>query len=168
MQSQATLRDQRDLLLQALQAQARQIAGIDLAPIFVDPGTFADRTNRGQYGAVPNSTTEQEDGLTLYFHYLPRDLGGSINYSRTTAPEVLARLSEGASNLNHQKRFDAYAGLQRFSLLEQAYGLPLYVPEDQIASSTRVHGVARAGFGTWWRTQPECRAQHGSPSSSAS
>jgi peptide/nickel transport system substrate-binding protein len=146
MQSQVTLRDQRDLLLQALQAQARQNAGIDLTLSYVDSGTYADRQNSGRYGAVPNSTTGQEDGLTLYFHYLPRDLGGSINYSRTTAPEVLAWLNDAASTLDRQKRFDAYAGLQRFALLELAYGLPLYVPEDQIAASTRVHGVGFRPF----------------------
>jgi peptide/nickel transport system substrate-binding protein len=146
VQSQATLRDQRDVLLQALQAQARQNAGIDLALNYVDAGTYADRQKSGKYGAIPNSTTTQENGVTLYFHYLPRDQGGSINYSRTEAPEVLAWLSTAASTLDAKERFDTYAKLQRFAIVEQAYGLPLYVPEDQIAASTRVRGVGFRPF----------------------
>jgi peptide/nickel transport system substrate-binding protein len=146
VQSQATLRDQRDILLQAAQAQARQNAGIDLALHYVDAGTYANRQKDGEYGVIPNSTTTQENGVTIYFHYLPRDKGGSINYSRTEAPEVSAWLDEGASTLDAKKRFDIYARLQRFALVEQAYGLPLYVPEDQIAASIRVKGIGFRPF----------------------
>ncbi|WP_448955374.1 ABC transporter substrate-binding protein [Labrys neptuniae] len=143
VQSQVTLRDQRDILLQAAQAQARQNAGIDLALRYVDAGTYTQRQNDGVYGSIPNSTTTQENGVTLYFHYLPRAKGGSINFSRTQAPEVSAWLEEAASTLDVKKRFEIYARLQRFALLEQAYGLPLYVPDDQIAAAARVKG---AGF----------------------
>lgn len=146
VQAQVTMRDQRDLLIQAAQAQARQNAGIALVPVLADSGTYTDRQNTGRYGAIPNSTTEQEDGLTLYFHYLPRKLGGSINYSRTEVPEVLAWLDGAASTLDRQKRFDHYAALQRFAVLDQAYGVPLYVPEDQIAASAKVHGVGFRSF----------------------
>nr|WP_245973723.1 ABC transporter substrate-binding protein [Bosea caraganae] len=146
VQSQATVRDQRDILLQAVQAQARQNAGIELALQYVDAGTYANRQNDGQYGIIPNSTTTQENGLTIYFHYLPRSKGGSINYSRTEAPEVSAWLDEAASTLDAKKRFEIYAKLQRFALLEQAYGLPLYVPDDQIAASTRIKGVGFRPF----------------------
>ncbi|TXR50399.1 ABC transporter substrate-binding protein [Phyllobacterium endophyticum] len=146
VQSQATLRDQRDVLLQALQAQARQNAGIDLALNYVDAGTYSDRQKSGQYGAIPNSTTTQENAVTIYFHYLPRDLGGSINYSRTEAPEVLAWLKGAASTLDHEERSDIYGSLQRFAILEQAYGLPLYVPEDQVAAAANVRGVGFRPF----------------------
>ncbi|SCX31184.1 Nickel-binding periplasmic protein precursor [Agrobacterium rosae] len=146
IQSQVTLRDQRDILLQAVQAQARQNAGIDLALQYVDTGTYANRQKDGQYGIIPNSTTTQENGTTIYFHYLPRDKGGSINYSRTEAPEISAWLDEAASTLDAKKRFEIYAKLQRFTLLEQAYGLPLYVPEDQIAASAQVQGVGFRSF----------------------
>lgn len=146
VQSQATLRDQRDILLQAVQAQARQNAGIDIALQYVDSGTYSSRQKDGQYGIIPNSTTTQENGVTIYFHYLPRDKGGSINYSRTEAPEVSAWLEAGASTLDPKKRFEIYAELQRFALLEQAYGLPLYVPDDQIVAAARVKGIGFRPF----------------------
>jgi peptide/nickel transport system substrate-binding protein len=143
IQSQATLRDQRDILLQAVQAQARQNAGIDLALQYVDAGTYANRQKDGQYGVIPNSTTTQENAVTIYFHYLPRAKGGSINYHRSEAPEISAWLDEAAYALDRQKRFDIYAKLQRYAIEEQALGLPLYVPEDQIAAAVTVKG---AGF----------------------
>lgn len=146
VQSQATLRDQRDILLEAIQAQARQNADIDLALRYVDAGTYANRQRDGQYGIIPNSTTTQENGVTIYFHYLPRDKGGSINYSRTIAPEISVWLEEAASTLDAQRRFDIYAKLQRFALLEQALGLPLYVPDDQIAAAAQVKGVGFRPF----------------------
>ncbi|MBN8953570.1 MULTISPECIES: ABC transporter substrate-binding protein [unclassified Rhizobium] len=146
VQSQATLRDQRDVLLEAVQAQARQNAGIDIVLRYVDAGTYVNRQNDGQYGIIPNSTTAQENGLTLYFHYLPREKGGSINYSRTVASEISTWLAEAASTLDAKKRFEIYSALQRFALQEQALGLPLYVPDDQIAASAAVKGVGFRPF----------------------
>ncbi|WCK04985.1 ABC transporter substrate-binding protein [Agrobacterium tumefaciens] len=146
VQSQSTVRDQRDILLQAVQAQLRQNAGIDLALQYVDAGTYSSRQKDGQYGVIPNSTTTQENGVTIYFHYLPRDKGGSINYSRTEAPEISAWLDEAASTLDQQKRFEIYAKLQRYAILEQALGLPLYVPDDQIAAAAAVKGVGFRPF----------------------
>ena len=146
VQSQATVRDQRDILLQAVQAQARQHAGIDIALQYVDAGTYTIRQKDGQYGIIPNSTTTQENGVTIYFHYLPRDKGGSINYSRTEAPEVSTWLDEAASTLDQKKRFEIYARLQRYAIVEQALGLPLYVPDDQIAASIEVKGVGFRKF----------------------
>lgn len=148
IQSQSTVRDQRDILLQAVQAQARQHAGIDIALQYVDAGTYTTRQKDGQYGIIPNSTTTQENGVTIYFHYLPRDKGGSINYSRTEAPEVSAWLDEAASTLDAKKRFEIYAKLQRYAIVEQVLGLPLYVPDDQIAASIEVKGI---GFRTFKR-----------------
>ncbi|MDH0911814.1 ABC transporter substrate-binding protein [Rhizobium pusense] len=146
VQSQSTVRDQRDILLQAVQAQVRQHAGIDLALQYVDAGTYSSRQKDGQYGIIPNSTTTQENGVTIYFHYLPRGKGGSINYSRTEAPEISAWLDEAASTLDQQKRFEIYAKLQHYAILEQALGLPLYVPDDQIAAVVAVKGVGFRPF----------------------
>ncbi|QND44927.1 ABC transporter substrate-binding protein (plasmid) [Rhizobium lusitanum] len=146
VQAQVTLRDQRDVLLQAFQAQVRQSAGIELILNNVDSGIYSERQKSGKYGAIPNSTTNQGNAVTIYFHYLPPDQGGSINYSRTEAPEVLGWLNKAASTLDAKERFTIYADLQRFAIVEQAYGLPLYVPEDQIAASTRVRGVGFRPF----------------------
>ncbi|SCX31190.1 ABC transporter substrate-binding protein [Agrobacterium rosae] len=145
IQAQATVRDQRDVLLQALQAQARQTAGIDLAIVFVDAGTYTERRKTGQFGSIANSNTPT-DAIDIEYHYLPLDAGGSINYSRASAPELATWLKEAASTLDHKTRFDLYAKLQRFALVDQAYALPLYEPEDQVAAAAHVKGISFRPF----------------------
>jgi peptide/nickel transport system substrate-binding protein len=141
IQAQATVRDQRDVLLQAIQAQARQNAGIDLAITYVDAGTYADRRTSGHYGAIANSNTPT-DGIDIENHYLPLDRGGALNYSRASAPELVALLGAASATLDGKRRFDLYARLQRFAIVDQAYALPLYEPEDQVAASSYVHGIS--------------------------
>ncbi|NTJ61310.1 ABC transporter substrate-binding protein [Agrobacterium rhizogenes] len=145
IQAQATVRDQRDVLLQALQAQARQNAGIDLKIVFVDAGTYTDRRKTGQFGSIANSNTPT-DAIDIEYHYLPLDRGGSINYSRAFAPELSQWLNEAASTLDQKKRFDLYSKLQRFAILDQAYALPLYEPEDQVAAASYVKGISFRPF----------------------
>ncbi|WP_416409153.1 ABC transporter substrate-binding protein [Agrobacterium rosae] len=145
IQAQATVRDQRDVLLQALQAQARQTAGIDLAIVFVDAGTYTERRKTGQFGSIANSNTPT-DAIDIEYHYLPLDAGGSINYSRASAPELATWLKEAASTLDHKTRSDLYAKLQRFALVDQAYALPLYEPEDQVAAAAHVKGISFRPF----------------------
>lgn len=140
VQAQATVRDQRDVLLQALQAQARQVAGIDLAINYVDAGTYTDRRKTGQFGSIANSNTPT-DAIDIEYHYLPLQKGGTINYSRAEAPELAQWLNEAASTLDQKKRFEIYAKLQRFAILDQAYAIPLYEPEDQVAAASYVKGI---------------------------
>jgi peptide/nickel transport system substrate-binding protein len=145
IQAQATVRDQRDVLLQALQAQARQNAGIDLAINYVDAGTYTDRRKTGRFGAIANSNTPT-GGIDIENRYLPVDGGGALNYSRAHAPELVPWVEAAAGTLDQRKRFEIYARLQRFSILEQAYALPLYEPEDQVAAAAHVRGVSFRSF----------------------
>ncbi|MEP7454002.1 ABC transporter substrate-binding protein [Phyllobacterium sp. SB3] len=145
VQAQATVRDQRNVLLEAVQAQARQNAGIDLSVSYVDAGTYTDRRKTGQFGSIANSNTPT-DAIDIEYHYLPIDQGGSINYSRAAAPELLTWLKAAASTLDAKERFALYAKLQRFAIVDQAYALPLYEPEDQIAAASYVKGISFRQF----------------------
>ncbi|MFT4181986.1 MAG: ABC transporter substrate-binding protein [Rhizobium sp.] len=145
VQAQATVRDQRDVLLQALQAQARQNAGIDLTISYVDAGTYTDRRKTGVFGSIANSNTPT-DAIDIEYHYLPLDKGGSINYSRASAPELLTWLKAASSTLDGKERFALYAKLQRFAIVDQAYALPLYEPEDQVAAASYVKGISFRPF----------------------
>ncbi|HEX8048322.1 ABC transporter substrate-binding protein [Rhizobium sp.] len=145
VQAQATVRDQRDVLLQALQAQARQNAGIDLLINYVDAGTYTDRRKTGIFGSIANSNTPT-NAIDIEYHYLPLDKGGSINYSRASAPELLTWLKAAASTLDDKERFALYAKLQRFAIVDQAYALPLYEPEDQVAAASYVKGISFRPF----------------------
>lgn len=145
VQAQATVRDQRDVLLQALQAQARQVAGIDLAINYVDAGTYTDRRKTGQFGSIANSNTPT-DAIDIEYHYLPLQKGGTINYSRAEAPELAQWLNAAASTLDTKKRFEVYAKLQRFAIVDQAYAIPLCEPEDQVAAANYVKGITFRPF----------------------
>lgn len=150
VQSQVTVRDQRDVLLEAVQAQARQRLGIELKIRYVDPGTYYQYIKNGNYGSIPNSH-DDTDGLDLENHYLPIDAGGAINYSRTDAPQVSAWLNEAAHTLDETKRKAIYSELQNYAILQQALAIPLYAPDDEIAAASHVHGI---GFRTF-RQIPE-------------
>ncbi|KVM58848.1 MULTISPECIES: ABC transporter substrate-binding protein [Burkholderia] len=140
VQAQATVRDQRDVLLQALQAQARQRLGIDLKLQYVDDGTYTEARKSGKYGAIANSNTPP-DGIDIEGHYLPFDRGGALNYSRAAAPELTRWLQAAAATRDRAERGKLYGQLQHFAIVEQAYALPLYEPEDQIAAATAVQGL---------------------------
>jgi len=145
IQAQATVRDQRDVLLQALQAQARQRLGIELKIRYVDSGTYTDVRNTGLFGSIANSNTDT-DGIDIENHYLPVKGGGAINYSRTDAPEIAPWLHGAAQTLDNDKRKGFYAQLQQFAIVQQAFAIPLYEPEDQIAAASYVHGVGFRPF----------------------
>lgn len=145
VQAQATVRDQRDVLLQAIQAQAKQNAGIDLAIVYVDAGTYTERRNTGKFGSIANSNTPT-GAIDIEYHYLPVKEGGSINYSRASASELKKWLIEASSTLDEKKRFELYSRLQKFAIAEKAFAFPLYEPEDQIAAAANVKGVTFRPF----------------------
>ena len=145
VQAQATVRDQRDVLLQALQAQARQKLGVDLKIRYVDSGTYTEVRNNGKFGSIANSNTPT-DGIDIENHYLPINAGGSINYSRTDDPLLLPLLQGAWQTQDNAKRKALYAQLQNIAIVQQALAIPLYEPEDQIAAASYVHGISFRPF----------------------
>lgn len=145
VQALATVRDQRDVLLQGVQAQARQRLGVEFKIRYVDAGTYVDVRNSGRFGAIPNSNTDT-DGIDTENHYLPVDRGGVINYSRTTDPRLSDWLHRAAGTRDDSTRGRFYGELQRAVIVDEAYAIPLYQPEDQIAAYTRVHGLSFRSF----------------------
>ena len=150
IQAQATVRDQRDVLLQAIQAQARQRLGVEIKLRYVDSGTYADVRNSGHFGSIANSNTET-DGIDIENHYRPVKAGGAINYSRVNSPEINGWLDQAAATLDINQRRKYYSQLQHYALTQQALAIPLYEPEDQIAAASYVHG---AGFRSY-KQMPE-------------
>ena len=148
VQSQATVRDQRDVLLQAVQAQAKQNAGIEIDIEYVDAGTYAERRKSGEYSALANSNIPT-DGVDVEYKYLPQDEGGTHGFSRAsraTHPELAEWLLQASRVIDRQTRFDLYAKVQRYVVVDQALVVPLYVPEDQIAAGSYVRGVGFRSF----------------------
>ena len=153
IQAQATVRDQRDVLLQALQAQARQRLGVDLKIQYVDDGTYVEARKSGKFGSIANSNTPP-DGIDIEGHYLPVDRGGALNYSRAAAPELTRWLQAAARTQNVAQR--SRTASCSFAINEQAYAVPLYEPEDQIAAAKAVQGCASARSRRCRRTRTTC------------
>ncbi|MBK0000902.1 ABC transporter substrate-binding protein [Erwinia sp. S38] len=145
IQAQATVRDQRDVLLQAIQAQARQRLGVELKLRYVDSGTYTELRNSGQFGSIANSNTET-DGIDIENHYLPVNAGGAINYSRTSDPAILPLLKGASATADVPARRGFYAQLQQLAIIDRAVAIPLYEPEDQIAAASYVHGIGFRPF----------------------
>jgi len=139
IQAQATVRDQRDVLLQAIQAQARQRLGIDLKLNYVDSGTYADVRKSGKFGTIANSNTPT-DGVDIENHYRPITQGGAINYSRVNDAQINTLLDKAAATLDLNQRRGFYRELQQRALPQLALALPLYEPEDQLAAARYVQG----------------------------
>lgn len=136
----ALLRDQREVLLLAIQAQARQRLGVDLHFQPLDFGQYVNRLLAGDYGVLSNSTVEV-DGRAIDSHYLPVADGGFLNMVRTTPPALAQLLRAAAASADPSERRRLYAQAQRLILREQYLALPLYLPEDQIVSARHVHGL---------------------------
>jgi len=146
-QSQPYVRDQRDTLLQAIQAQVKQNAGIDFDVQVVDSGVADEHRAKNDYGTYDNSNTSP-DGVDIEYHWLPGDKGGFINLSNVTDPELTSWLVAAQQTTDVAKRAEQYSALQKFVITDKAYSFPLYEPEDQVASLAKVHGL---GFRTYYQ-----------------
>lgn len=136
----ALLRDQRELLLLAIQAQARQRLGVELHFQQLDFGRYISRVLAGDYGILANSTVDV-DGRAIDTHYLPVNEGGFLNMVGVTPPALRQVLLSAAATADPAERKRLYAQAQRQVLREHYLALPLYVPEDQIVATRHVHGL---------------------------
>ncbi|GIG21733.1 peptide ABC transporter substrate-binding protein [Cellulomonas chitinilytica] len=146
-QAQPYVRDQRDTLLQAIQAQVKQNAGIDFDVQLVDTGVAGQHQKAKDYGTYDNSNTNP-DGVDIEYHWLPNDKGGFINLSNASDPQLLTWLTAAQQTTDVAARSESYSDLQKFVITEKAYSFPLYEPADQIAAQAKVHGV---GFRTYYQ-----------------
>ncbi|MEU8663524.1 ABC transporter substrate-binding protein [Actinoplanes philippinensis] len=138
VQSAPFVRDRRDVLAQAVQAQVKQSAGIDLNVAVVDQGTATQALTDGQYEVFDNSRADTDAGaaLNLLLHS-----GGAINRTGVKDPALDRLLEQGQAGSDQAQRQTAYQQVQKLTVTDQALILPLYAPADQVAASTTVGGL---------------------------
>ncbi|MEV4278149.1 ABC transporter substrate-binding protein [Actinoplanes xinjiangensis] len=138
VQSAPFVRDRRDVLAQAVQAQVKQSAGIDLNVAVVDQGTATQALADGQYEVFDNSRADTDAGaaLNLLLHS-----GGAINRTGLRDPALDELLEQGQAASDQARRKTAYQQVQKLTITDQALILPLYAPADQIAAATTVGGL---------------------------
>jgi len=135
------VRDSRDVLLQAIQAQVKQTAGIDFDVQEVDDGTASTHLANGTYGTFDNSNTDP-DGVDIAYHWLPAAAGGFINLAQASDPQLGKWIAAAQSTSDIAARAADYDALQQYVIDTKAYSLPLYEPADQIAAASDVHGLS--------------------------
>jgi peptide/nickel transport system substrate-binding protein len=138
VQSAPFVRDRRDVLAQAVQAAVKQSAGIDLKVSLVDQGTATKALTDNEYEVFDNSRADTDVGaaLNLLLHST-----GAINRTGAEDPALDKLLDDGQATADQAKRTATYHELQQRVIAEQALILPLYAPNDQIASANTVGGL---------------------------
>jgi len=132
------VRDRRDILAQAIQAQVKQNAGIDFQVKIVDQGTAQQATDDNEYEVFENSRGDSDAGAALNL-ILAKE--APINRTRFTDPKIDKWLAEASATSDQAKRKELYTKVQRAVVNEHAIVFPIYVPADQIAARSGVHGL---------------------------
>ncbi|MEU9078005.1 ABC transporter substrate-binding protein [Kitasatospora sp. NPDC004745] len=133
-------RDNRDLLAQGVQADAKK-AGIELQYLNQDPGTFAKTAVGGTADVLGFSFVRPEaDILRHYFGSASTADKGGSNLFRISDPQLDGWLDQGASSSDPAVRGRAYAQAQKY-VVDHVLEIPLYVPVTALGASSRVHGV---------------------------
>ncbi|MFF4128197.1 ABC transporter substrate-binding protein [Microbispora rosea] len=132
------VRDRRDILAQAIQAQVKQTAGIDFQVRIVDQGTAQKAYDEDEYEIFENSRGDSNAGAALNL-ILPK--GGAINRSHYEDAELDDWLAKASASSDPSERKALYAEVQRKVVTDEAVVFPVYVPSDQIAASRNVQGL---------------------------
>ncbi|MEV5503131.1 ABC transporter substrate-binding protein [Nonomuraea fuscirosea] len=134
----AYVRDRRDVLAQAIQAQVKQNAGIDFQVKIVDTGTAQKALEDDAYEIFENSRGDSDAGAALNL-LLPGK--GALNRTRFSHPGVEKAIAEAGASSDQARRAKLYAEVQRIVVRDKAIVFPIYVPADQIAARKSVRGL---------------------------
>nr|WP_236667455.1 ABC transporter substrate-binding protein [Nonomuraea sp. K271] len=132
------VRDRRDILAQAIQAQVKQSAGIDFQVKIVDQGTAQKALDENEYELFGNSRGDSDVGAALN---LILSAKAAINRTRFADPQVDKWLATASATSDQAERKELYAKVQQVAVREKAIVFPLYVPADQIAAHKSVQGL---------------------------
>jgi peptide/nickel transport system substrate-binding protein len=136
--SAAFIRDRRDVLAQAIQAQVKQSAGIDFQVKIVDQGTAQKALDDNEYELFENSRGDSDAGAALNL-LLPGK--GAINRTHYSDPRLEKWLAAATATSDQAERKELYTKVQRAVVTDKAIVLPIYVPADQIAARKSVQGL---------------------------
>ncbi|MEU0845267.1 ABC transporter substrate-binding protein [Streptomyces sp. NPDC005962] len=136
------VRDNRDVLIEALQAELRQNIGLDLDLKINTAGEFTEQKATGDWSIYPNTLNPLDAGLEL------RQVLGSTEFLYGNVHgydrKLDAMINRALATTDLDRRRPLLAKIQRRAV-DRAYIVPLFAPHYQIAASDAVHGL---GFET--------------------
>ncbi len=139
------IRDQRDVLAEAIQADVRKV-GIDIQIEKLDTAAYLARIDEGSFEIAAESWGQSDAYVVLTV------AGPIINYPKYQDDEVDAWLFEAWATLDDDAhRAELYLNIQQ-RLNDQRVVLPLYVQNFIVASSPEYTGIAfdPVGYPTWF------------------
>ncbi|MGW2328410.1 ABC transporter substrate-binding protein [Streptomyces sp. NPDC001700] len=136
------VRDNRDVLIEALQAELRQNIGLDLDLRINTAGEFTEQKAQGDWTIYPNTLNALDAGMELNqvlgsTEFLYANVHG---YDR----KLDAMIKHALATTDLDQRRPLLARIQQRAV-DRAYIVPLFAPHYQIAASDKVHGL---GFET--------------------
>jgi peptide/nickel transport system substrate-binding protein len=137
----AYLRDQRDILGQAIQADLKKI-GVQVDRPQPDIGTYITEVYGGQEDFVDDSWARFEpDVLWLLFNGASAPAKGGQNATFTADPQVDQWTDQARTTLDAATRQDLYAKVQEREVKDLALVVPVYIPQTITGVSAKVHGL---------------------------
>ncbi len=134
------IRDQRDVVAEAVQAQARE-AGIEITLEQLDTSAYLERVAASDYEIVAESWG-QSDAAVFGSATNPKGIApNGINYSRYADDDLAAWVPEAAGSADPERRAELYRSIQE-RVNEQVSIIPIYIQSFLVAAKDSVSGIA--------------------------
>lgn len=138
------VRDNRDVLIQGIQAALRKNIGLDLNLRLVSSGEWAKSTAEGSWIIYPNTLNPSDAALEL------RDVLGDTGFlykevpnpeAGRPDPEIVALIREARATSDLARRQPILDRIQALAV-DRAYVVPLFAPNYQVAAKASVQGIS--------------------------
>ncbi|MTD12451.1 ABC transporter substrate-binding protein [Nakamurella sp. YIM 132087] len=132
------VRDQRDVLLQAIQAQVKQNIGLNLDVQIITAAAFTDETANGTWSVYPNTLPTADPSLMF------QSLFSSNGFLYVGADKSLVLddlVAESRAGSDQASRKAALDRIQQ-TVVDDARYIPLYTPVYTVAATDKIHGIA--------------------------
>ena len=134
------VRDNRDVLLQAIGASLKNDLDIEFVFEAVDLGTEEERAEANAYEVFDNSYNSSDPAASYDVLYSSDPARGYIARGKFDDSTIDDLLDKGRYTTDLEQREEVYTELQSY-ISEQAYQIPLYIPTDTVAHTDKVDGL---------------------------
>ncbi|MEJ1976987.1 MAG: ABC transporter substrate-binding protein [Acetobacteraceae bacterium] len=132
------VRDNRDILIQAVQAALRENIGLDLDLRIISAGEYARLNATGTWTIYPNTDNPSDAAMELW------DMLGAGGFLYLNVPgrdAVITDLIDQTRLVPDPSRRQPLLDAIQKRAVDQAYIVPLFAPGYQIAAKASVHGL---------------------------
>jgi len=133
------VRDNRDLLIQSIQAAVKKNIGFDLDLRITTGGDWAKTRADGSWHIYPNTLNPSDSALSL------RDVLGSTGFysgvREKTDPIIVGLIDKARATSDLKARQPILDSIQQRAV-DQAYIVPLFAPSYQIAAKSSLHDLS--------------------------